>query len=484
MNFKLTIGRQLAATCAVLILMAAAIALLALHNISIADSSVRVFANGVVPGVYYAEEIQSDMFEFRGNGWKHIATTDPAIKAAAEKRNAELKKQLDDDIKAYGANINQEEDRKAFAELKPALDRYLGAWESVLEISRHGRNEEAVKAAIEIIPLLDALHRIVDSRVKWNKDSADRTGAAELEQAASGRMWTTTLIGLTAGLGILLTLFLVRNVTRKLRQAIAELKQGAEQVASAASQVSSSSQTLAQGSSEQAASLEETSSSTEEINAVARKNADDCVRAAELVVQAQQGFAITNASLDSTVVAVSEINASSEKISKIIRVIDEIAFQTNILALNAAVEAARAGEAGMGFAVVADEVRNLAQRCAQAAKDTAGMIEESITKSKNGKQKMDQVAEGIRGLTADAAKIKTLIEAVNAASQEQLRGIEHIGRAVCQMENLTQSTASSAEESAAAAEELTAQSQAVKSIVERLTSLVEARGEGHAFKVV
>jgi methyl-accepting chemotaxis protein/methyl-accepting chemotaxis protein-1 (serine sensor receptor) len=101
------------------------------------------------------------------------------------------------------------------------------------------------------------------------------------------------------------------------------------------------------------------------------------------------------------------------------------------------------------------------------------MIEESIAKSKNGKLKMDQVAEGIRGLTADAAKIKTLIEAVNAASQEQLRGIEHIGRAVCQMENLTQSTASSAEESAAAAEELTAQSRAVKSIVERLTTMVE-----------
>jgi len=137
------------------------------------------------------------------------------------------------------------------------------------------------------------------------------------------------------------------------------------------------------------------------------------------------------------------------------------------------VEAARAGEAGLGFAVVADEVRNLAQRCAQAAKDTAGLIEDSITKSKEGKQKMDQVAISIRDVTRNAADIKVMIENVNAASQEQSRGIEHIGRAVSQMEHLTQTTAASAEESAAAAEELTAQSQAVKSIVERLTAMVE-----------
>ncbi len=167
-----------------------------------------------------------------------------------------------------------------------------------------------------------------------------------------------------------------------------------------------------------------------------------------------------------------EINSSSDKISKIIKVIDEIAFQTNILALNAAVEAARAGEAGMGFAVVADEVRNLAQRSAQAAKDTAGMIEESIAKSNEGSTKLQQVTEVIQAVTKSAVKVKTLVDEVNLGSQEQARGIEQIAKAVAQMDQVTQTTAASAEESASASEELSAQAEALNHIVHRLREMV------------
>jgi len=266
--------------------------------------------------------------------------------------------------------------------------------------------------------------------------------------------------------------WVVRGITRTIASAVNELFAGSEQVASAASQVSASSQALAQGSSEQAASLQETSASTEEIKSMARKNSENSRGVADLVTRAQQKFSQANQSLDQTVEAMTEINAQSDKISKIIRVIDEIAFQTNILALNAAVEAARAGEAGMGFAVVADEVRNLAQRSAQAAKDTAALIEESIAKSGDGKQKVDDVAVAIRSITEDSATMKTLVDEVNVGSQEQARRIEEMSKAMNQIGQVTQTTAASSEESASAAEELTAQSETLNQIVKELEKMV------------
>ena len=236
--------------------------------------------------------------------------------------------------------------------------------------------------------------------------------------------------------------------------------------------MASSSQSLAQGSSEQAASLEETSATTNEINSMASRNSDNAGTMTEMVAGSQLEFVATNQQLNEMVAAMDEINDSSAKISKIIKVIDEIAFQTNILALNAAVEAARAGEAGMGFAVVADEVRNLAQRCAQAAKDTADLIEDSIGRSGSGKTKVAQVASAIQRMTDDFAKVKTLVDEVGSGSKEQTDGLEHIRRALSQMEQVSQSTAATAEQSAAAAQELNAQSEALKTIVVRLNSMV------------
>jgi methyl-accepting chemotaxis protein/methyl-accepting chemotaxis protein-1 (serine sensor receptor) len=183
-----------------------------------------------------------------------------------------------------------------------------------------------------------------------------------------------------------------------------------------------------------------------------------------------------NHNLEEMVQSMKDIASSSEKISKIIRVIDEIAFQTNILALNAAVEAARAGEAGMGFAVVADEVRNLAHRSAQAAKDTAALIEESIAKSNEGNKKLQLVAGSIQQVTGSATQVKVLVDEVDVGSQEQARGIEQIATAVTQMETVTQRSAASAEESAAASEELAAQAQALNDIVERVRNLVGGSG--------
>jgi methyl-accepting chemotaxis protein/methyl-accepting chemotaxis protein-1 (serine sensor receptor) len=169
----------------------------------------------------------------------------------------------------------------------------------------------------------------------------------------------------------------------------------------------------------------------------------------------------------------SEITAQSDKISRIIKVIEEIAFQTNILALNAAVEAARAGAAGMGFAVVADEVRNLAQRSSQAARDTSALIQESISKSHEGKVKVDSVTQSFQRITTDVEQMSVLVAEVSKGSGEQRKGVEQVARALTEIEQVTQRTAADAEESAAAAEELNAQATAMRGVVTRLRALVD-----------
>jgi methyl-accepting chemotaxis protein/methyl-accepting chemotaxis protein-1 (serine sensor receptor) len=379
-----------------------------------------------------------------------------------------MKKVLDE----FTPLIETAEGRRLVAQMRTLIDKALADQTEIYRLAEAGQLDAAAGIMRnQAVPVLDQMSDLSDRLEELQRNMLSVAGR-DAKTSVSQNRWLTIMLMCLALLVSSVVVFIVRQINLTLRQTISELKEGAEQTTSAASQVSSSSQALAQGSSEQAASLEETSASSEQINAMARKNTQNSREAADLVTQSQQKFAQTNQSLEEMVVAMGEIKTSSDKISKIIKVIDEIAFQTNILALNAAVEAARAGEAGMGFAVVADEVRNLAQRSAQAAKDTAALIEESIAKSHDGKNKVDQVAVAIRAITGESAKVKTLVDEVNVGSQEQARGIEQIAKAMSQMEQVTQKSAGNAEECASAAEELSAQSETLKDIAERLTGMV------------
>jgi hypothetical protein len=267
---------------------------------------------------------------------------------------------------------------------------------------------------------------------------------------------------------VCMRLLLRWKLENPLQATASEIRESSGQVLQLARMVATSSQSLSQGATEQAASLEETSASMEEMASMTRKNAENATQATRLVTDVAQQVLASNVALTEMVTSMTSIKESSNKVAKIIKTIDEIAFQTNILALNAAVEAARAGEAGMGFAVVADEVRNLAQRSAQAARDTAALIEESIARSQEGAGKVEQVASAIEAITSSVQQVKGIVEEVRESSQQQTQGIDQVSQAIAQMEKVTQTTAATAEESAAASEQLNAQAESAIAVVSKL----------------
>jgi len=316
--------------------------------------------------------------------------------------------------------------------------------------------------------------RLIESQQKLIRLEA---GYAQRTESRSRLITELMVVLFFAVCGVLLRIILHSNSS--LRQIAAELGLGATQIAAAASQVSCSSQSLAHGASEQAAFIEATSNSAEEINSMARRNTDNAEATARVVAESQRHVEEGNRALGEMVAAMDGIALSSAKISKIVKVIDEIAFQTNILALNAAVEASRAGEAGLSFAVVANEVSNLAQRCAQAAEDTARLIDDCIAKSKTGKLKLDEVATAIGSITAESSKVKLLVDEIHLGSREQSRGVDKVSRAVLQMEQVTHGTAAGAEQSAAAAEQLNTQFQTIREIARDLAAMLGSNIEGN-----
>ena len=273
-------------------------------------------------------------------------------------------------------------------------------------------------------------------------------------------------------LSALLAWFISGTTNRLLRGLANSLDHGALQTAAAARQVSVASQSLSSGASEQASSVEETSASLEEMASMIRSTSENAQKAKSLAGESHAAASTGAVNMGEMSDAMKSIDSSSAEVAKIVKDIDEIAFQTNILALNAAVEAARAGEAGAGFAVVADEVRSLAQRSAAAAKETAAKIATAIENSRNGSANSAKVADSLQKIAGSVSATDSLVGDIANAAREQSLGIEQINNAMTQMEKVTQGNAASAEETASAAEELSAQALSMQEMVARLRRFV------------
>jgi CHASE3 domain sensor protein len=315
----------------------------------------------------------------------------------------------------------------------------------------------------------------VEKIVKKAGVDLDKEVSIQVTQANENR--SMGILAMFAGLivGVLVAWRLGSTIRQSLTRVANELSRGSSEVSSASSQISSSSQLLAEGATEQASSLEQTSSALEQMASQTRQNADNASQANSLAANAKEDAEGGALAMEEMITAMDAISVSSGEISKIIKVIEEIAFQTNLLALNAAVEAARAGEHGKGFAVVAEEVRNLAQRSASAAKDTASLIEDAVKKASDGSDIANRAGKALSDIVEGVKKVTDLVGEIAAASNEQAQGVDQVNTAVAQMDKVTQQNAATAEESAAASEELNAQAASLNEVVIELNKLISGK---------
>ncbi len=402
----------------------------------------------------------------------HLMTEEPKTAETYESELSKFMGKFDADFKKYEATITVAEDRALFSKTRDAYAKWSAGRDSALQLSKGGKKAEGRQMLSALYEASSQLTELTGSMMDWNANNGARAATEIGSTVHTAKSLLFTGLGLCCLAAAAIGWFITRSINKLLLQIAQTLDEGADQVAAASQQVATASQSLADGASTQAASLEETSASLEEITSMVRRNAEASSQAKQLAGETRSAADAGAIDMEQMKVSMAAIKTSSDNVAKIVKTIDEIAFQTNILALNAAVEAARAGEAGAGFAIVADEVRSLAQRSALAARETADKIEDAITKSDFGVTVSGKVAASFGQITTKARSVDDLVGQIATASKEQSEGISQINLAVTQIDKVTQNSAATSEESAAASEELNAQAMGQKQAVSELLALV------------
>jgi len=382
------------------------------------------------------------------------------------------KKQGEEQLAAYEDLISDEMERSLYAEVVSTRRAYFAILDSAMQSLREGKIAEARELMGETIdPVFERCITALDENVKYNVSIGERQVDEARRTVATSFLLLGGGLALATLLGLLLGLSITRSAGTALGRISDALEAGAAHTSLASTQLAAAGRSLAEGCSEQGSAVTETSAALEQMSAMIRSTADNAERAKTFANQAREAAQAGATTMGEMNVAMGAIEASSAEVAKIVKDIDEIAFQTNILALNAAVEAARAGEAGAGFAVVADEVRALAQRSAAAAKETAAKIEAAIANSRRGSTNCGRLGESLGEIVRTVGATDGLVAEIATAAKEQAQGIRQVGVAMAQMDQVTQGNSASAEQSAGAAEELKAQALSLQSMVEVLRTL-------------
>ena len=474
---EITIGKKITLGFGFVLIMLSILGLVSFLGVrQITTSAVKVISGNQIDSLLVEKEVD------------HLVWSDKVKTALYENDIKNLDVELNDHKCGlgkwlYGDARNQSE--KLFPSLAPIIQK-LEAPHKNLHLSAKQMIANA-DASIEELnkiytqktkPALNRVRQVLEElrgKARKNLTSINETmlQSAKSTQNRVGGIGIITIL-----LGVGLAFAITKFTTKLLRKISSKMDEGAEEVASASREVSQASQQLAEGSSEQAAAIEETSSSLEEMSSMTKQNADHASQADQLMKEASKVVNQANQSMDELTGSIREITKASEETFKIIKTIDEIAFQTNLLALNAAVEAARAGEAGAGFAVVADEVRNLAMRAAEAAQNTAVLIDGTVKKVKGGSSLVDRTNEAFSMVSESASKVGELVSEIASASREQAQGINQINTTVSEMDRVVQQNAAGAEESASASEQMYSQAEQLKITVRELASQVGGLYDG------
>jgi len=467
-----TIATRIIAGFVVLTALSLAASVLSLTRFAGVGASLLDVAENTVPSIVILADIDSNV----GNMIQSrllLTIVNQAEKAERERGLIETDKHIVDMFKKYEGLITDAEDRRLFEDAKKAYETIIATYTRINALNAEGKAEDALKLFHDTqIANFDKMDSALKAHMDYNVAYGNKAGENGKAQVSAGTLSLQIAMGLSLLLAVVIGFYIIRTTNSALRSITSALENGAVQTASAASDVSTASQGLSSGATEQAAAIEETSASLEEVSSMIRATAENAQKAKQLASEARAVADSGTRTMTEMNDAMAAIDSSSAEVAKIVKNIDEIAFQTNILALNAAVEAARAGEAGAGFAVVADEVRSLAQRSAAAARETAEKIDAAIANSRRGAECTNEVGRSLLSIIEKVAATDTLVGDIASAAREQAQGITQISVAINQMDSISQTNSATAEQCASSAEQLSAQAEDFKGLVKRLGSLV------------